>query len=66
VDEGDFNGLEGAVVVEVEAGELLDTEFVVEVDAGVDFLAGIAVGLEAIVGFEEFDLRGAFGFLGWS
>ena len=66
VDHGDFNGLEGAVVIKVETGELLDAEFVVDVDAGVDFLAGIAAGFEAVVGFEEFDLRGVFWFLGRS
>jgi hypothetical protein len=58
--------LEGAVVIKVETGELLDAEFVVDVDAGVDFLAGIAAGFEAVVGFEEFDLRGVFWFLGRS
>ncbi len=66
VDHGDFNGLEGAVVIKVETGELLDAEFVVDVDAGVDFLAGIAAGFEAVVGFEEFDLHGVFWFLGRS
>ncbi len=60
VNEGDFDGFEGAVVVEIEAGELLDAEFVVDVHAGVDFFAAIAVGFEAIMGFEKLDLGGVF------
>src|SRR5258708_6023771 len=63
VDERDFDGLEGAVVVEIEAGELADAKFGVDVDAGADFLAGIAVGFEAVAGFEELDLGGVFSFL---
>ncbi len=58
VHEGDFDGLEGAVVVEREAGELADAEFVVDVHAGVDFLAAVSVGFEAVAGFEEPDLSG--------
>ena len=60
VDEGDLDGFEGAVEVEVEAGELADAEFVVDVDARVHFFARIAVGFEAVAGFEEFDLIGVF------
>ena len=33
-------------------------EFVVDFDAGVDFLAAIAIGFEADAGFEEFDFGG--------
>ena len=51
VDEGDFDRLEGAVVVEIESGELADAEFVVEMDAGVDFFAGVTVGFESVMGF---------------
>jgi len=64
VDEGDFDGLEGAVVVEIEAGELADAEFGADVDTRVDFLAAVAVGFEAVAGFEELDLGGVFCFLG--
>ncbi len=52
VEEGDFDGLEGTVVVEIEAGELLNAELVVDVYAGVDFFAAVAVGFEAVAGFE--------------
>jgi hypothetical protein len=58
VDEGDIYGLERAVVVEIEAGELADAEFVVDMYAGVEFFAAVAVGLEADLGFEELDLSG--------
>ena len=61
VDERDFDGLKGAVEVEIEAGELADAEFAVDVDAGVDFLAAGAVGFETVARFEEFDLGGIFG-----
>ena len=57
-NEGDFDGLEGAVVIEIEAGELADAEFAVDVHAGVDFFAGIAVGFETDFSFEELDLSG--------
>ena len=63
VDEGNFDGFEGAVVVEIKAGELLDAEFVVDVHASVDFLAAIAVGFEAVAGIEELDLSGVLCFL---
>ncbi len=63
VDERDFDGLEGAVVVEIEAGKLADAEFGADVDTRVDFLAGIAIGFEAVAGFEELDLGGVFDFL---
>ncbi len=38
----------------------MDAEFVVDVHAGVDFFAAIAVGFEAIMGFEKLDLGGVF------
>ena len=64
VDQRDFDGFERAVVVEIKAGELANTEFVVDVHAGVNFLAAVAVGFEAVTGFEEFDLSRVFWFLG--
>jgi len=64
VNERDFYRFEGAVVVEIEAGELADAEFVVDVHPGVDFFAGIAVGFKAGASFEEFDLSRVFWFLG--
>ncbi len=66
VDEGDFDGLEGAVEVEIEAGELPDAEFVVDAHEGVNFLAGIAVGFKAIARLEQFDLIGVLLRLGGS
>jgi len=58
VHERDFDGLEGAVVVEIDAGELADAEFVVDVHARVHFFAAVAVGFETVAGFEKFDLSG--------
>ena len=52
------------VVVEIQASELADAEFGVDVDAGVDFFAAVAVGFEAIAGLEEFDLGGVLFFVG--
>ena len=60
VDERNLDGFEGAVVVEIEACEWADTELVVDMHAGVNFFAGVAIGFEAIVRFEEFDLIGVF------
>ncbi len=57
-DEREIDGFEGAVVVEIEAGELADAELTVDFDAGVDFLAGVAICFKADFGFEEFDLSG--------
>jgi len=57
-NERDFDRLKGAVVVEIEAGELANAEFGVDAHSRVDFLAGVAVGFEADFGFEEFDLGG--------
>lgn len=56
----DLDLLECAVVVEIEACELVYSEFVIDMDAGVNFLAGVTVGFEADVSFEEFDLGGDF------
>jgi len=60
VDEGNLDGFERAVVVEIEACEWADTELVVDVHAGVNFFAGVAIGFEAIARFKEFDLIGVF------
>src|SRR5229473_1154921 len=66
VDERDFDRFEGAVVVEIETGELAHAEFVVDVYPRMDFLAAIAVGFKADARFEQFDLCGIFsGFLNW-
>jgi len=59
-DQGEFDIFEGAVEVEIEAGELADAEFAVDFDAGVDLLAAVAVRLETIAGFEQFELGGIF------
>ena len=56
MDERDFDGLEGTVVVEIDAGELADAEFVVDMDASVDFFPAVAVGFEAVASFEKLDL----------
>lgn len=61
VDDGDFDLLEGAVEVEIQVRELADAEFAVDADAGVDLFAGVAIGLEADVRFQQFDLGGGFG-----
>jgi len=55
--------LEGAVVVKVEAGELANAELAIDVHAGVDFLAAVAVGFEAVAGFEQLDLGRVLCFL---
>ncbi len=60
VDERDFDRFKCAVVVEIEAGELANTEFVVDVYTRVDFFAAVPVGFKADAGFEQFDLCGAF------
>ena len=57
-NEGNFDGLEGAVVIEIEAGKLADAEFAIDVHAGMDFFAGVAVGFETDFSFEELDLSG--------
>jgi len=45
--------LEGAVVIEIQAGELARTEFVIDFDDGMNFFAAIAIGFEANVSFQE-------------
>ncbi len=42
----------------------MDAEFVVDVHPSVDFFAAVAVGFEAVMGFEKLDLGGVFRFLG--
>lgn len=59
-NERNFNRLEAAVEIEIETSELAGAEFVVDAHAGVDFFAGVAVGFEAVFGFEKFDLGGVF------
>src|ERR1700676_2418022 len=61
VDEGDFDLLVGAIEIEIEVRELADAEFAVDSNAGMDFLAGIAVGFEADARFQELDLGGGLG-----
>ncbi len=55
-DERNFDLLEGAVVVEVEAGKLTCANFGIDFDDAMNFFAGIAVALKADAGFEERDL----------
>ena len=55
-NERDFDLLKGAVVVEIEAGELADADFGIDFDDAVNFFARVAVTLEADFGFEESDL----------
>ena len=62
-NERNLDGFERAVVVEVEADELANAEFAVDVHAGVDFLTAIAVGFEAVAGFEQLDLGRVLCFL---
>jgi hypothetical protein len=57
-DEREVDGFEGAVEVEIEAGELADAELAVDFDPGVDFLTAVAIGFESVAGFEELDLGG--------
>ena len=57
-DEREFDGFEGAVEVEIEAGELADAELAIDFHAGVDFLMAVAIGFKAVAGFEELDLGG--------
>ena len=52
MDERDFDGLEGAVEIEIQASELAHAEFVIDFDAGVDFFTGVAIGFEAVFRFE--------------
>ncbi len=43
---------------------MASAQFVVDLDAGMDFFAGVAVGFEADAGFEQLDLRRELGLLG--
>ena len=45
---------------------MADAEFVVDAHKGVNFLAAVAVGFEAVVRFEQFDLIGVLLRLGGS
>ncbi len=58
-DEREIDGFEGVVVVEIEACELADAELAVDFDAGVDFLAAVAVRFKANLRFQELDLGGS-------
>ena len=60
VHQRNFYRLEATVEIEIQAGELPDTKFVVNSDARVDFFARVAIGFEAIFCFEQFDLCGIF------
>src|SRR5712671_6295880 len=53
VHHWNFYCLEAAVEIEIQAGELPDTKFVVNSDARVDFFARVAIGFEAIFCFEQ-------------
>ena len=44
--------MEAAVVVKVEAGKLADAEFAIDVHAGMDFFAAVAVSFEAVARFQ--------------
>jgi len=61
-DEREFHLLEGAVVVEGEPRELAGAEFIVNVHAGVNFLATVAVRFKAHARLEHLDLCGQFGY----
>ena len=64
-NQGNFDRLEAAVEIEIQAAKLTHTEFVVDPDAGVDFFSRVSASFEAVFGFEQFDLRGIFFSLGW-
>ena len=57
-DEREVDGFEGAVVVEIEAGELADAQLGVDFHASVDFLTAVAVSFAAVAGLEKLDLSG--------
>src|SRR5260370_3288913 len=57
----EFDLLEGAVVVEGQTGELAGAEFIVDVGAGVEFLAAVAVCFEAPARFAQLGLLGTLG-----
>jgi len=51
-NHGDFDCLEAAVEIEIQAAELADAELVVDPDAGVDIFSRVSVSFEAVFGFE--------------
>jgi len=51
-NHGDFDCLEAAVEIEIQAAELADAELVVDPDAGVDFFSRVSVSFETVFGFE--------------
>src|SRR5215469_14883432 len=59
-NERNFDGLKAAIEIEIEVSELPGPEFVVDADASMNLLAGVAVAFEADFAFEEFDLGGVF------
>ncbi len=61
VNEWNLDLFVGAVEIKVKARELANPEFAVDMNASVDFFAGVAVGFEADFRFEQLDLRGRFG-----
>ncbi len=63
--EGNFDLLETAVVIECEAAEFAHAKLIVDVRARVNFFARIPIGFETHVRFEQLDLRGGLsgGFL---
>jgi len=64
-NQGNFDRLEAAVEIKIQAAKLTHTEFVVDPDAGVDFFSRVSASFEAEFGFEQFDLRGIFFSFGW-
>src|SRR6266404_3110162 len=64
-NQGNFDRLESAVEIEIQAAKLTHTEFVIDPDAGVDFFSRVSASFEVVFGFEPFDLRGIFFSFGW-
>src|SRR5438132_10017404 len=52
--------LEAAIEIKIQPSELAHPKLVVDADAGADFFPRVATCLEAVFGFEQFDLRGIF------
>ena len=52
-DEGNFDLLEAAVVIEIEAGKLANADFGIDFDDAMNFFAGITVTLKADRRFEK-------------
>ena len=57
--------LEAAIEIKIQPSELAHPKLVVDADAGADFFPRVATCLEAVFGFEQFDLRGIFFSFGW-